>query len=289
MGNLTILWPTPLDGATITASSEASSDFAASNLGQSQPDQAWRSTGVRETIRAVLQDEAASIDALALIATNFSKYGTISWRGADDIALLDGATYGYSALNEAEPGFTSANHAANPIIDLNFVKQSYRWGLASRPAVHRVHILPTPQSYRAWRLDLHDPGNLAGYLQVGRLYAAKKWQATINVDVGATEGYIDPSPATEMRGGTIRIDPWGKRRTMEFTIGFMEEAEMRAYAAEIERLRGASGDVLVMVDPDNTTDFQQMTIYGAMRDLRPQKNFALGLWTKSYLIEEFVP
>lgn len=140
------------------------------------------------------------------------------------------------------------------------------------------------QTFRYWRIDFQDPNS--EYIDVGRLYVSKAWQPGTNMDYGNADGLIDPSRQVRTAGGVISSVERDKFRYREFKLSFANEDEMFDNAYEIERLRGATKDVLFIQDPTAKAHLQRRSIYGTMKALTPITNPQFSIYEKSFRIEE---
>lgn len=140
---------------------------------------------------------------------------------------------------------------------------------------------------RYWRIDISDPNS--DYLDIGRLYVAKAWQPSTNMNYGTGMGFIDPSRKARTKAG----DPMSNRRPayryVDFSLSFADEGEMYDNAFEFDRLRGRTKDVLFIHDPDAKHTLQKRAIYGTMESLQSIVNTNYNIFEKTFRIEEIVP
>jgi hypothetical protein len=70
-----------------------------------------------------------------------------------------------------------------------------------------------------------------------------------NFSYGRTGGWIDPSTWSESRGGQTYVDLREPYRRGEFQFNYLTEVEIQDSVHEIDRLRGRSGNVLMIPKP----------------------------------------
>lgn len=273
MGNPVIATPALSDAATLTASS-APATLPVSNLQGEQPGVVWRALDPAASWVEVDLGAASAINLVALLHHNLGSAAT--WR------IRAAATQGDLT---AAPGYDSTAITAWPTAGLE------DWGTVNSV----LWLAAAPQSFRWWRIDLADAANPAGFLEAGRLYIADAWQPSRNLEYGWSTAWQDPSEFALALGGQEYAVERRRRRLIQFTIPIVAEsqaaAEAEAYgkAFELQRLRGLSGDVLAIRDPDNAAQLQRQTIYGRMAELRPIVNTAFNIFTTRFAFREMLP
>lgn len=113
-----------------------------------------------------------------------------------------------------------------------------------------IYRLQQAVSYRYWRIEVLDTTNSDGHVQIGRLFMARGWQPTINFSYGAGLRYEDPTPVDVSLSGAEYFDQRSKFRVFGFQFEYLSETDAYAYALELQRLAGISGEVLVIPDTD---------------------------------------
>jgi hypothetical protein len=140
------------------------------------------------------------------------------------------------------------------------------------------------QTYRYWRLEVVNSG--LDYFQAGRIYLSKAFQPRINASYGYQEGFIDNS----RKNRTISGDEVSTKRTplkmVDFTMNFLSSEEMYGSLYDIEKTRGATKDVLIIRDIEETTYFQKQYIYGTIDELNTVTIASFGVFQKGYKITE---
>lgn len=270
--------PALSDAATLTASQEVTG-MEATNLQAMQPTDVWRTTAISGAYLTIDLGQAYAIDVIALLYTNATAWAAARVRGATTQAKLT-----------SDSGYDSGVFPMWPALD-DFVliwsdpaddPRVKGWG-----RMPMLHLPAAAQSYRWWRIDIADGGNPDAYFQAGRLYLSSAWVPSVNIQYGwQPTHWMDPSTLARMTGSGSVPTELGRYRASRFSLDFLTETEMYENAFEIDRLRGAVGDVLFIPNPDDQDRLHDQTIYGTIRGARPIANNDFGIFQKSYVIEE---
>jgi hypothetical protein len=168
----------------------------------------------------------------------------------------------------------------------------FQWGghldteTAETYGIGSYAILPAARRVRYARIDLEDPDNPSGYLQAGRAMLAPAWTPSVNLQYGWSIEQVDESRIVKSRGGQAYFESKPKYRRLRFRIEQLDIDEMLANAYELERLKGAGGDILAMVDPDDTAHLHRRTVYGRIAETTPIVNDVYERYSKEFVIEE---
>ena len=168
----------------------------------------------------------------------------------------------------------------------------FQWGghldtaTAQTYGIGSYAILPAARRVRYARVDLEDTDNPAGYLQAGRAFLAPAWTPSVNLQYGWSIEQVDESRIVKSRGGQAYFDGKPKFRRLRFRIEHLDIDEMLANAYELERLKGTGGDILAMVDPDDTTHLHRRTVYGRIAETTPIVTDFNARYSKEFVIEE---
>lgn len=134
---------------TLTASTE-DTNFPVSNLKKFFREKVWRSTTTTAVLDIDLQTEE-EIDSFAMI-----------WDPILESKLSDNATVKLQA--NSTPSF------AAPAVDVTLTIDD--------DTETALHFFDSSQSYRYWRLDISDPANAFGYIEVPKLFLGEKLTLT---------------------------------------------------------------------------------------------------------------
>lgn len=266
--NALFLSPRWSDAASLTASSTQGL-LAANHVQTMDPTQMWRATGCAAESLSWTFGEDVIADAAIIIAHNLSPTATLRLRlydaGGSVVADSDSVsawpTSGKPSLTDW-PSFLSL--------------------------VRVVNVTPC----RSGRLDIEDPDNATGYVEVGRLIAGPSFVPEINVDVNPSLGLITPDEAGRTPFGRVYGDTRGPAsRTMQLPMSSVDEDEMGGQLFELQRYCGLARDFGFCLDPEATTRFHRYAMqarFGALAAFQAQPFWsnANQVWQATLPLEE---
>jgi len=263
-----IATPVLSDAGTVQAGSQAGS-MPAHNLLSMQPGEPWAAIDLSNAWFTLNMPAAPEIDFVALIAHTATAAATWRIRAADSEAALTAA----------------------PLFDSTEISM---WPPGGRPPGYTylpsvLNLISAPEARAWWRVDILDPGNPAGFVSVGRLYAAKLFRPGKNFAFGASGGLNDPSPRERSLGGNLYTDPRPQTREETVTFAWLTETELRDGIEEIRRQRGTSRDLLLIPNLDDTARLHQTMIYGLLTDPRQRIHRGHQIFEQTLKLEELRP
>ena len=116
------------------------------------------------------------------------------------------------------------------------------------------------------RVEILDANNVNGFFEAGRCYVSSAYQPTFNPSYGLVNEFVDNSKKTRSRGGQVYVDVVPKFRRMTLTFELVNEHEAHNTVQEIGRIRGSAGDLIVILDPQDTNHAMRQSIYGQFSD-----------------------
>ncbi|HEV7415142.1 MAG TPA: hypothetical protein VGN98_03235 [Tianweitania sediminis] len=150
-----------------------------------------------------------------------------------------------------------------------------------------IHILPEGTEARYWRIDLIDPQNQAGFLEIGRIFIGDVFlQPRINMSWGANLAYETATAIETALGGAEFFDPRESLRVMRFQLAYLSEEEGFAKALELTRRAGIHLEVLFIGDPTDRTYGSQRNFLGRLRTLNPLEQAMFQLTSMAFEIKE---
>lgn len=267
MANITLAWQNRTDEGTLSNGSWLST-LPLTNLQDRTVQKVARSTNANLTSTKFDIDlaSARSIGVVALVVHNVSVVGKIRITGDDasdfltpvyQTAWIDCWPSGQipqSLLEWEEDNFWLGTLSSN-------ARAGYQSPF--------IHLLPTAQVLRYWRVEIDDTANSDGYLQVGRLFMSAAWTPTLNYTLGATLGYTDQSPVDTSLSGAEFFDVRSRAREFDLALDGLTDSEAYDYALQIQRLAGTTGEVLVIPDSADTTRVAIRSYLGRLVGLSP--------------------
>lgn len=188
---------------------------------------------------------ARDVRVLALVGHNLTAAATVRWKG--------GTTLGGAEVYD--PGAVAMSFSA--------VSAEDRVGIN----FPHVHLPPSTQNARYWRCVITDTANPNGYVQIGRLVIAGGYQPTVNMSYGAKLGLETDTKRDVTDGGAAIYQEKPVRRSVSFVLENMAQAEAFANAWKIQRLLGASGQLMFVFDAADTTLLHERSFLGVLREL----------------------
>jgi hypothetical protein len=130
-----------------------------------------------------------------------------------------------------------------------------------------VAVIPAELApLRYWRVEINDPTNADGYVDVGRLVVAGGWQPSINMSNGARIGLVDPTEVQEGDGAAF-FNERPIRRTLDFDISMLPEDEAMARGFDMQRIAGTAGQMFFVFDPADTIHMHRRAFLCRLRTL----------------------
>jgi hypothetical protein len=276
MANMLLATPILSDAATLSAS-DGPASLPIGNLQVSAIGRVWRSSDPENTFVQADLGAAKSFDLIAVLGHNGSSRGYARVRAAADASdLLTDPAYdsGNLPLRSHQTGYDSSWASG--------VDDEESGALSTN---HFILKLGAAISYRYVRIDITDTE--IEFFDGGRLYISNAFQPSVNIEYGESEGFVDPSTISRAYSGRLIPNERPKYRVAEFMLSFGTKSEMYDALFEIDRLRGATRDVLYIKDPADTAQLQRYTIYGLMKP-QPASNTHFSLFEKQFRIEEII-
>jgi hypothetical protein len=259
MGNLMLGYKNLIDDALVTGGSWLAA-LPVTNVQNRVLSKVARSTNddAASTLINIDLGSAQAVQAFGAINTNISASGaTYRLRGSNDNTF---------ATSLYDTGTVSAN-AQTPDLIL---------GLASAITA------------RYARLEIIDTSNADGYIEIGRLFIGPALAPADNYSKGAEAGYQDRSGVQQSLGGIDYFDEKPVRRTFSFALDWLTVAEAYNQALELQRLCGITKEVLLIVDPADTTYNQKRHYLGRLQQLSPLKNPYLTNYQAGFEVLEII-
>lgn len=226
-----------IDASVLTASS-VQGLLTENHVQTIRPDQVWRATGCAAEWLAFAFDGQVAVNALVILAHNLSAAATLRLRLADTAAEVTSA-----------PGFDSGVVSA--------------WPTSGKPddpgeSPYSLIVINNAASFRFGRLDIADPTNPDGFVQVGRLYAGAAFIPALNVDLNPSIGLVSPDEVGRTMSGQAFGEHRGPAaRLMQVPMSAIDEDEMNAELFELQRYCGLARDFAFCLDPAATAHFHR--------------------------------
>lgn len=295
MSNALFLSSRWIDGATMSASS-VQGLLSANNVQTYRPDQVWRATGCAAEWLAWDFGETMDVEAAAILAHNFSANAVLrlrlagnetsvtasptidtgfvsawpisgkptdpDWPSWFSLLLFAAVVDGTGGFALSETGDVLLDDDGNPILlegaGSFMLSETGDIILDETGEPITEEEDGTIPGFRYGRLDIVDPSNPDGYVQVGRLYVGPAFVPADNVDINPSINLVSPGEVTVSPFGRTFADdrgPPSRLLTIPFTA--MDKTELTDELFELQRYCGTARDFAFCLDPAATTDFHK--------------------------------
>lgn len=265
MSNMFLAWQNRTDEGSLSGGSWSAS-LPLTNMQNRQVQKVSRTTdtATASTQFTINLGAAKAIGVVALVVHNIGVSGQVRITASDTPGFV--STLYDSGWQLAWP------YGVIPQSLLEWEDDNFWFGTLSsqaRAGYQSPYILKlaSVQNLRYWRVEISDPGNTDGYIQIGRLFMARGWTPSVNYAYGASLGYQDPTPVDMSLSGAEYFDMRSKYRVMNFNLQYVTNTEAYSYALELQRLAGVSGEVLVVPDPDTASTQPIRSFVGRLRQI----------------------
>ena len=267
MANILIGYGNYIDSATLSSGTWASA-YPQSNLKDRRLALVARTTIASTAAATIAVDlgSAKPVRAIGVINHNLGSAATIR--------VLAGATSGF-----ATPTYNSGTVP---------VWTAPTAGDLAQPRPTVTVGLPTTQTQRYWRVEITDNSNPAGFIQLGRLFIGNAFQPSINMQVGARMGFETDTMIEKSLSGAEYFNVRPTRRTLSFALPDLPHNEAFGPAAEISRISGIHGEVLVIPDSGDTANRSRRDFLGRLRALSPIEQPFDGAGTLAFEVSELL-
>lgn len=250
-------WINRADDALLTTDSELTT-LPASNVQQPHVAQKWHTAAAVKSAYIVFDMQSSvACQLLGIMGSNLTASATIRLRASDvdptatGTLLLDTGTLAATA----KEGYGQSYH--------DFTNTTARY----------------------WRLDLAD-ATVADNLQIGRVFMGPRWAPSSNQEFGWSVQVRDPSMVDRSYGGQKYANTKPQQRVLQFSLSFMNEAEMYGNAFALARAAGVVGDVLAVHDTLGGAYIAEQSVWGSLVDVQPLINENFEIFRNKFTIEE---
>lgn len=256
------------DAATLTGGNWKGGDTA---LGNVQNDRYWR---VARTASLLATDTQFDVDCRAL-------------RTAHGFAIIvPNATTkcrvrvtAFPDVSYVTPSFQSGWQDAGVA--------GYAWKDEERaPIISGVFAQPVTS--RFWRVEIEDPDNLYGHIDVARFFLGEGLSPTFNYAYGATLTFKNNAlSSATLSGGLVhkrRVNP----RLWQCNFEYLPDPEVFGEVYDFLRYVGFDREVFILPDPQAVSQSQARSFFGTISQLDPLTQAVVGRSSFGFGVEEKV-
>lgn len=155
------------------------------------------------------------------------------------------------------------------------------------PLAYHVH---TAQVGRRLRIDIADPGNPDGYIEIGRLLVANVWQPRYNAAYGIQYGHaIDTRFETAGDSRRTRYAaPAQPKRTVQGSLEHLDEQEAVQAMLAMQRELGVHRELLYLPELTATAQTWRRTFIGQLMQPDPVAHPYHATYTHAFSLQEIL-
>lgn len=149
------------------------------------------------------------------------------------------------------------------------------------------HVFDSAVDARYWLVEFDDAGNADGYIEVGRVYMGDTWEPSLNFGENSTEGMAANTPRQNSLGGTGYFNRRRPTRSLAFAFPRLPSSET-ATLRRIRRIANLNEQVVVIPDPDDTTNFFERNFLGTLAEMLAIQLLVVSDVTVGFTVTEAV-
>ncbi|WP_062233238.1 hypothetical protein [Aureimonas sp. N4] len=130
-----------------------------------------------------------------------------------------------------------------------------------------IIILPLVSQAPNIRVEIFDPNNAAGYVQIQRLFIADGWQPSHNYAYGGAHAYETDTQIERAIGGAESFDRREPYRVARIAFEYLPQDEALLKGLDLCRRAGTDGEIFWIADPDNERTLVQTSFLARLRQL----------------------
>lgn len=226
-----------------------------------------------DTIINIDHGAAVATSVIALVRHNMRSAATWRIRLGNDATF---ATHAYDSGTIAvwpEQWATGVLPNGNPNATTRLLTDAQINAL--NPPRDAVHVF-TEVTARYRRIEIFDSSNADGYVQIGRLVDAPRFQPTDNMAVGSELGFI---PGTQV-GNSLANSRFYRRRpkgrSLSVNFQFLPFDEGIAVVRDMVEQLDQSGQFYIVADPSDAPNLQRQSFLATLRQLSSVAYAAAG-------------
>lgn len=208
------------------------------------------------------------ISLVALVRHNLSQAAQVRIRLSNDSNIFAPGDADSGWINVYQPYYApgSLPFGWNPGVWMGGPTAEDLQGWTS-PAFYWMHtaILAVRYVY----VEVSDPTNTAGYVQLARAFAGPAYQPELNMNWGAQLGFRDQTAYEESLAGVRFYDERPKGRVVTLTLDGIREDTAMEMVLEMQRSLGKSRQLFFAWDPSDTYHRLRRSMLATLDDLDP--------------------
>lgn len=283
MANFKMLWKNLSDAAALSGGSW---QIPVSKLQNKDIVDVARSTNLALSSTTFTLDQGAlyqKTNGLLLASTNFTSSALVQVQVSND-AGFGTVAYDSTLLNVFGSSLLTG--------ETDWDGGSWWFGYASDADLvgyPRNYFLEFPtQSARYITVIISDSSNPAGYLDIGRLIVGQVFKPFFNYKYSCKQKWVDTSVKSRGLAARAFSDVRPKYRWSTFSFDLLSNSEMYTQVLEIERQIGITGQVFIVPDDSDKTNFYRTSFLAQMAELQGIERLAHEQNGTTYTFEEIL-
>ena len=143
------------------------------------------------------------------------------------------------------------------------------WNISNMMKNDYIHVLSSTITSRWWTIEIVDTTNIAGYIDIGRLFIGPAWQPTHNFNFGqsiSTESSVTVNYTLDNTLYYNYSSPY-PMRVANFTLACLSETEAMEAVFDLVTFCDLYQEVVYIYDPSDTTNMIRRRFMGTLRKL----------------------
>jgi hypothetical protein len=150
-----------------------------------------------------------------------------------------------------------------------------------------IHVPTVTVIAQYYQIEFFDDTNPDGYVQLGRVFVGKKYQPTINMNLGASVGYESRTLVDEALSGSEYFDRRNSFRVARFSLGLLDASDS-SLNADLMKVQDTDQECVFVYDADDSIGISRKSFLGRLRTLSPIEQPYATTYQTNYEIKELL-
>jgi hypothetical protein len=151
---------------------------------------------------------------------------------------------------------------------------------------HAVQYLPGPAYARYLHVEISDPNNPAGYVELGRIFAGPAWVPRYDMDYGIKVAHETATTVETMMAAGEGFDVKPLVRVCTFDLDWLTPEEVFGVVFDLERQLGIHGEAYFVPFQGRPDLLIQSAFPCRLQQLSEAEHPSYGIWKKPFKLKE---
>ena len=151
-----------------------------------------------------------------------------------------------------------------------------------------IHLLDEEISAQYFIIEISDPDNLDTYVDIHKLGMGPAWRTSIDISKGYSINLEDKSSLSRSMGGQAYLNIHPQYRKFKVSFKGLPRVELYNNLLEIDKLLGTGVPLLLCLDPEDTINLGNKSVYGSTAVSSIAKERLQDFMEKPLIIEEWI-